>query len=263
MIDTESLLDHLEKPAAALDPSADIINVHPKLTYEEAFALQLESVRRRVGRGDRLVGYLASLVSAGAQKTFPHIPAPMVGAILHSQMRDNGAAVELDTEVTLIEAEIAVLLNRDIEGDKLTLADILPAVEGYLPALEVVSIPPGTMERKWSAQHIVARQKAAGYVLLGGQITSPTKFDPRMEGAATFIDGELMGTAIGAESMGHPLHVVAMMARRLATAGEKLRAGQFIMTGSLPAPQRVLRGASKSARIEFTRLGNVEVRFKN
>jgi 2-keto-4-pentenoate hydratase len=58
-----------------------------------------------------------------------------------------------------------------------------------------------------------------------------------------------------------PINVLAAMANRLAAAGEYLRAGQIVITGSLPPPQRVGPG-NILAEAEFSRLGRVTVRFE-
>lgn len=259
MADFEEMLNHLDRPGIDKDLALDIIQLDPGLSYDDAFRLQILSKRRQVERGDRIVGYQASLTSSGARKAMPHIPAPMVGTLLASLVRSEGTTIELDDEISYIEAEVAVLLKSDLEGPHVTAADVLAATEGYLAAMEVAPVRPGLLEKKWSAQHLVAVQKApGGYVLLGSTLADPRGFDLRLEGAITSIDGEVRGTACAVEAMGNPLNVVAALVRRLAVVGEGVRAGQFVMTGSLPAPQ-VIRRENRHARIELTRLGAVDV----
>ncbi|HKT72050.1 MAG TPA: fumarylacetoacetate hydrolase family protein [Steroidobacteraceae bacterium] len=261
MASFEELLEHLDKSGVDKRLEDDIIHLAPEITYDDAFRLQLASKQRRVAAGDRVIGYQASLTSSGAQRTMPHIPAPMVGTLLASLERPEGSTVDLDDDINFVEAEIGVLLKHDLEGARTTTADVLAAVEAYFPALEVAPVRPGLFDNKWSAQHLLAVQKApGGYVLFGSRLTSPTGFDLRTEGAITSIDGEVKGSACGVEAMGNPLNVVAAVVRRLATAGQGLKAGQIIMTGSLPAPQ-IVKTHNHSARIEFTRLGSVEVRI--
>lgn len=257
----DELLDHLDKPGVDKRLEHDIIRLAPEITYDDAFRLQLASKQRRIAEGDRLIGYQASLTSSGAQRAMPHIPAPMVGSLLASLARPEAAIVTLDDEVNFIEAEIGVLIKRDLEGERISAADALSAVEAYFPALEVAPVRPGVLENKWSAQHLLAVQKApGGYVLFGSRFTSPNGFDLRIEGAITSIDGEVKGSACGVEAMGNPLNVVAAVVRRLAIAERGLKAGQIVMTGSLPAPQ-IVKAGNRSARVEFTRLGSVEVRL--
>lgn len=261
MQDLESLIAHLDRPGIDKDPAEDIIRIAPDLSYDDAFRLQILTKRRQVERGDRVVGYQASLTSSGARKAMPHIPSPMVGTLLASLVRPEGAIVELDDELNFIEAEIAVLMKADLSGAHVTAADVLFAAAGYFPAVEVAPVRPGLLENKWSAQHLVAVQKAAGgYVIPGSKLTKVDGIDLRLEGAVTSIDGEVRGTACGVEAMDSPLNVVAAVVRRLATAGEGLKAGQFVMTGSLPAPQPI-RKHNRCARVEFTRLGSVELRI--
>ena len=47
---------------------------------------------------------------------------------------------------------------------------------------------------------------------------------------------------------------------RLAEFGEKLKAGEIVITGSLSGPARAVKG-DRDAVAEFTRLGRVTVRF--
>jgi 2-keto-4-pentenoate hydratase len=61
--------------------------------------------------------------------------------------------------------------------------------------------------------------------------------------------------------MGSPIAVIAAMAAKLNVIGEKLHAGQVIMTGSLPPPQRV-SAKNKVATVRFASIGAVSVRLR-
>jgi 2-keto-4-pentenoate hydratase len=127
----------------------------------------------------------------------------------------------------------------------------------------VAPVRPGLLEGKWSNQHIIAVQKAeGGFVVCGPRLTSPADFDPRVEGVVVSVDGKARASAAGVETMGGPMNVLAAMANRLAAAGEYMRAGQIVITGSLPSPQRV-GPENVFAEAEFSRLGRVTVRFRD
>lgn len=257
----EDLLDHLDRPGIDSDPDRDIIRCKPGLTLDEALALQIGVKRRRAAAGDRIVGHQASFTSRPMQAMFPDAPVPMVGTLLASLVRDNGATVTLDADQCFVESEIAVLLDRDLEGPDITNTEVLAAVAGFLPAIEVAPLRPGVREGKYSWAHMVAVQKAVGgYVVLGPRLTPPHLVDVSLEGALVSIDGERRAGAIGFEALGNPLTVVASVARKLHAVGEKLHAGQIVITGSLPPPQPINR-STRDAAVQFTTLGTVSVRF--
>ncbi|MCP3731224.1 hypothetical protein M9978_12380 [Sphingomonas sp. MG17] len=183
----------------------------------------------------------------------------MVGTLTASLIRQSGDSVEIGSDPTVMECELGAVLRRDLEGPGLTDLDILAAIEGFLPAIKVAPVRPGVRERAYSWQHMIAVQKAAGgYVVTGGRLTRPAGFDARLEGCLVSVDGSARAGAIGYEAMGNPLRVIAAMADRLSTIGERLRAGQLVITGSLPPPQPVSVG-HRTVRAEFTTLGSVEV----
>jgi 2-keto-4-pentenoate hydratase len=258
----EALVDHIDQPGIDADPALDIIRLKPDITLDEALAVQLAVKRRRVASGDRIAGHQASFTSSGIRKLLPDSPRPMVGTLLASLMRCDGDAVTPNAEQWFVEAEIGLLLKRDLEGPGLTPHEVLAATEGFVAAIEVAPVRPGALERAYSYAHMTAVQKASGgFVVVGPRITSPRDFDPRLEGCLVHINGVPRVGAIGFEAMGHPLLVVAAMAEKLHAIGEKLHAGQLLITGSLPAPPLVTM-ADATARVDFRTLGSVSVRFQ-
>jgi 2-keto-4-pentenoate hydratase len=257
----EQLVTHIDQPGIDADPALDIVKLKPDITRNEALAVQLAVKRRRAAAGDRIVGHQASFTSAGVLKILPDAPRAMVGTLLASVMRSDHEQVHLDADKVFIEAEIGLILKRDLEGPNLTTAEVLAAIEGFIPAIEIAPLRAGVLERAYSYEHMIAVQKAVGgFVILGSRITSPQSFDPRLEGGVVSINGEPRVGATGFEAMGNPLNVVVSMVRQLHAIGEKLHAGQIVITGSLPVPPSVTAG-DHSAQAEFQTLGSVSVRF--
>jgi 2-keto-4-pentenoate hydratase len=257
----DALVDHIDQPGVDGDPARDIIHLNPDITQAEALQVQLAVKRRRVAAGDRIVGHQASFTSAGIRKMFPDAPRPMVGTILASIVRASGDQVELDCDEAFIESELALVLGRDLEGADLTLHEIMRAIDCFLPSIEVAPLRPGVLENAYSWPHMIAVQKAAGgFMILGPRVSASRGIDPRLEACLVSIDGEARASGAGFEAMGNPLNVVAAMAAQLSEIGEKLHAGQVIMTGSLPPPQRV-SNANRVATVEFATLGSVSVRI--
>lgn len=262
MIGMNALVEHIDRPGIDGDLAADIKKLKPDITEAEALAVQLAVKRKHVTNGDRIVGHQASFTSSAVRNLFPDSPHPMVGTLLESITRPDGDEVDLDTDLVVIECEIALLLGRDLEGSGLLPSDVLRATDAFLPAIEVAPLR-FTSGPRCSWMHQIAVQKAkGGYVVFGSKFTPARGIDPRLEGCLVSIDGQPRASACGFEAMGNPLSVVAAMAAKLAEIGEKLHAGQFIMTGSVTPPQRVKRGNDRVAFLQFATLGGVTVRLR-
>jgi 2-keto-4-pentenoate hydratase len=262
MVTLEELVNHVDRPGIDSDPKLDIIHLKPDVTQQEALQVQLQVKRRRVAAGDRIVGHQASFTSAGIRKLFPDAPRPMVGTILASIVRGDGDEVSLDCDEAFIESELAVVLGRDLEGTNLSNTEVLSAIDSFMPSIEVAPLRPGVLENKYSWPHMIAVQKAfGGFMVFGPRLTSARGIDPRLEACVVSIDGTARASGAGFEAMGNPLRVIAEMASQLSAIGEKLHAGQIIMTGSLPPPQRVT-AANRIATVEFGRLGSVSINLR-
>ena len=73
------------------------------------------------------------------------------------------------------------------------------------------------------------------------------------------VNGELATTAAGAEVLGHPASSVAWLANRLSGHGQKLRAGDIVLSGSLTRAWEVRAGDHFQAT--FGSLGTVGAKF--
>ncbi|MES5482407.1 hypothetical protein QMZ05_06575 [Bradyrhizobium sp. INPA03-11B] len=258
----DDLVAHIDQAGIDADPLRDISKLKSDITHDEALAVQLAVKRRRVAAGDRIIGHQASFTSSGIRKLFPDAPRPMIGTLLASIACTDGDEIKLDCDAAFIESEMALLLGRDLEGPNLTPTDVLAAMDGVLPAIEVAPLRPGVLEGHYSWPHLIAVQKAAGgYVVLGSRVTSVHRIDPRLEACLVGIDGEARAAAAGFEAMGSPLKVISAMAAGLHRIGEKLHAGQILLTGSLAPPQRITPD-NNFAHLEFATLGTVCVRLR-
>lgn len=261
MSDFDDLVDYIDQPGIDGDATRDIAKMRPGISRLEALQVQLAVKRRQAKAGDRIIGHQASFTSAGIRKMFPDAPRPMIGTLMASLVRGDGDEVALDCEEAFIESEMAMVLKHDIEGPNVTPIEVLAAVEGFFPAIEVAPLRPRVREGHYSYEHMIATQKAkGGFVIFGSRITAAHGFDPRLEGCLVSIDGTARSGATGFEAMGNPLTVVAAVAAGLHEMGEKLYAGQILMTGSLAPPQVITR-ANRIAELEIQTLGRVSVRI--
>lgn len=250
------LVAFLQTPESVAGPD-DIIRHAPDLSYDDAYRLQFAAKELQKKVHGEVIGYQASFTSASAKKFAPPgMPTPYYGTLLRRNWRTEDEPIKLVGD-WVIESEIGVLLKRDLTGPGVTAAQARGAIEGFFPAVEVPYASPQVL--KWSGQQLIAVHNMGSFIVFGSQMTLPT-IDLRHEGLTLRIDGELKGSATAAEAMGDPLNVVADMANTLARFERGLKAGMVLMTGSCISPLFIPAGAMH-ARVDYTRMGSVSVRF--
>jgi 2-keto-4-pentenoate hydratase len=234
------------------------MEIAPELSNADAYRLQFALMRRRIERGDALVGYKAAYTNFEIQRLRGR--SMMMGSILESMCRESGATLKLELEPVLLEPEIAVLMKADLRGPNVTARTALSAIEGYMPAIELER--PVAVRPKSTEQMMIATHKLDHCIVLGGPVTAPHGIDLRLEGSVTSVSGAVKGSGTGVEVLGNPLNVVANMANQLAEFGLALKAGMVLMTGSLVSTGMTAE-IGDDVMVEFTRLGRVSVNFKS
>ena len=74
------------------------------------------------------------------------------------------------------------------------------------------------------------------------------------------INGRVVGSGTGADIMGHPFEPLAWLANSMAERGSFLRAGEFVLLGSLVATKWVEKG--DVVEVEVEGLGRAVARFE-
>jgi 2-keto-4-pentenoate hydratase len=155
------------------------------------------------------------------------------------------------------EAEIAVVLGRDLAEPQVTFAEALRAVDFALPALEIV----GSRIAEWNIKLVdtVADNASSSLVVLGGPPRRLGDFDARLCGMVIERRGEPVSVGAGAACLGHPINALVWLAHTMAAMGEPLKAGDLVMTGALGPLVGVAPGDVLEARISG--LGSVRAHF--
>jgi len=227
------------------------------LTVDEAYAIQLENIQRKVEEGHRIVGKKIGLTSK-AMQTLLGVNEPDYGHLLDSMVIENGGRVNIDKVLQpRVEAEIAFVLKRDLKGPNVTTLDVLQATDYIVPALEIVD----SRVQDWKIKLIdtVADNASSGFYVLGGTPTKVTDIDLELVGTVFSKNGEIVNTGVGAAALGNPAYCVAWLANRLADFDITLKAGEVILSGALSAAVNAEKGDNFTAR--FAHLGQVSVQF--
>ncbi|GAA2210252.1 2-keto-4-pentenoate hydratase [Nonomuraea monospora] len=234
------------------EPVRDLID-----GVEAAYAVQSLLTERWLSEGRRLTGRKIGLTSKAVQRQLG-VGSPDFGALFADMAVPDGE--EIPAGLVLqprAEAEVALVLDRDLPHERHTVADVIGATAFALPAVEVV----GSRIRDWdiTLADTVADNASAGVYVLGTRPVSLRDVDLRLAGMVVERRGEQVSTGVGTACLGHPLHAAVWLADTLAALGRPLRAGDTVLTGALGPVVPVRPGDVLEARIDG--LGDVRVAF--
>ena len=236
----------------AVDPIGGLLKPHG---VDAAYAVQEQLTARALGKGRRLVGRKIGLTSKSVQ-TQLGVDQPDYGMLFADMEFGDGEEVSLERFIQpKVEAELAFCIGRELPNPQATLTEVVHAIAYVLPAIEIVD----SRIRDWkiSLLDTIADNASSGAYVLGGSPRRIDALDLRLCGMVLEADGEPLSTGCGAACLGHPLNAVVWLARRMATLGRPLGAGDIVLSGALGPMVTVQPGSSYQARISNASTVNV------
>lgn len=223
-----------------------------------AYAIQRINRLRRIAGGDAVAGRKIGLTSLAVQKQLG-VDQPDFGDLWASTAYADGDTVPLAAFLQpKLEAEVALVLERDLDAPRATAADVIRATAFALPALEIVDSR--IAQWKIGLFDTIADNASAGGFVLGADPVKLTDCRLRDATMRMLRGGEQVSAGRGRDCLGHPLNAAAWLARTLAAMGEPLRAGDIVLTGALGPMVAVGAGEAFEATIDG--LGTVAVAFR-
>lgn len=255
-----SALDDAERSLIQIPLLSD---AYPGMTMDDAYAVQGEWVRRKQEAGDDVVGWKIGLTSRAMQAALS-IDIPDSGVLLRSMMFANGATIPARRFIQpRVEAEIAFVTKSPLEGAGLTGEQILAATDYIVPALEILDTRITRKDphsgRQRTVIDTIADNAANAGVVLGERVADFRAVDMRWIGAIVARDGEVEETGLGAGVLNDPLLSVSWLAERLAQYGDRIEAGQVVLSGSFIRPVETTGGCWITA--DFGPFGIVNCSF--
>lgn len=225
----------------------------PRIT--RGLTAQFAQRRARIAAGEKPLGWKVGFGAPAAMKMLG-IDAPLLGYLMHSALLANDTAVSLQGWIKpATEAEIAVHMARDLDANA-DHATISAAIAGIGPAIELadVTFAPDDVEK------ILAGNIYQRHVMLGTCDT--TRAGAVLDGLRARItrnNTEIANTTDPQAATGEIIAIIGHVATILAAHGERLRAGDVIITGSITPPLFVAAGESLEFFLEP--VGSLSVRF--
>ena len=139
------LSDRLDAHAEALrqamatgKPMPPLTDDDPGLSVEDGYAIQLANVQRAVSDGRAIIGHKVGLTSKAMQEMLG-VGEPDFGVLTDDMLIADGQTIDTDSLLQpRVEAEIALVLGRELAGPDVSEEEALAAVEYAVPALEII-----------------------------------------------------------------------------------------------------------------------------
>jgi 2-keto-4-pentenoate hydratase len=193
---------------------------------------QLGERRARIAAGEKPIGWKVGFGAKPAMERLG-IRMPLVGYMMQKSLVANRATVSVKGWTQPVaEPEIAVHMGADLPGGADRAATI-KAIGALGPAIELADLnPPATDVEVTLAGNIFHRS-----VVLG--VPDKTRAGARLDGLAGLVFRR--GAQVARQedlqaNVGNIVDIVAHVAGTLAAYGERLRAGDVIITGSIVPP---------------------------
>lgn len=239
---------------APIAPLRDTLGTNDPAT---AYAIQDANTRHWLASGRRLVGRKIGATSRAVQ-TMLGLDQPDYGMLFADMAFTDGEEIPFDQlHQPKVEGEIAFALKDDLDGEGLTIADVIHAVDYALPAIEVV----GSRIKDWNIKVLdtIADNASADRFVLGTRPMALSDFDAVLCGMVIERRGEPISTGAGIACLGNPLTATLWLARKMVAVGRPLKKGDIVLSGALGPLAPVAIGDSIELRING--LGSVRAHF--
>ena len=244
-----------ESSGVAIAPVRDLLGTSRDI--DAGYAVQEINTERWMAAGRRVSGRKIGVTSKAIQQQVG-VDQPDFGTLFADT--EYGDGIEIDAGRLIqprAEAEVALVLERDLDSAPHGFAEVIRAVAFALPAVEVVD----SRIQGWDISIVdtVADNASCGLYVVGSRPVFLSAFDARTVPMRMTLDGQEVSTGVGAACLGNPLHAARWLADTMCRRGVPLRAGDVIMTGAL-GPM-VAIGPGQDLVAEFGDLGRVTTRI--
>lgn len=246
------ILLRAESSGSEISPLTDLWE---ELDVATAYEVQAETLRRRVERGEHVVGLKLGLTSAAKQRAMG-IDRPLLGWLTDAMVLAAGDPIGSGLIHPRAEPEIVFVLAHKLAGPGVTAAQALSAIGSVCAGIEVIDSR--FADFRFKLPDVVADNASSAQVVLGPVAVAANGLDLSLEACLFTVNGEVIDSATGAAVQGHPAQALVLAANMLAERGLALEPGWIVLTGGMTNAAPMPAGSSAVA--EFTHLGSIAVR---
>ncbi len=205
--------------------------------FERGMRAQLNAWRQRLAAGEQRVGWKMGYMDAQVRARLG-LPHPLTGFLASGRLIRDGDVLRCPPRANLLaESEVALRLGRDL-APGCSPREAADAVDALAPALEIVDV---TQPLEDMAE-ILAGNLFHAAVVLGAPLTVRNLGSLPDVTGGLWVNATQQGTVDPACVLQNPGALLAQVAGLLDHFGVGLRAGDWIITGSVVKPWRVQAG---------------------
>lgn len=225
------------------------------MSVDDAYGIQEASIRRRMERGERLIGMKMGLTSRAKMEQVG-VHEPIYGRLTDGMIVNDGDTFSLDGRChPRVEPEVAFIMAGDVYGPA-TDAQVAAAVGGVCAALEIIDSR--YRDFSFTLPDVVADNTSASGFVLGSVVRPLGEVNLGNLGIVMEINGRAAQIGNSSAIYDHPLRSLAELVRMLARRGQGLQAGQIVLAGGATAAVPLSPG--DHVRCLVDELGSVEFR---
>lgn len=198
---------------------------------EGSYAIQAINRDHWLATGRKIVGRKIGLTAKAVQAQLG-VNQPDFGMLFDDMAIADGGSLDMARVIQpKAEAEVALILARDLPSEPVTFETIGDYVAYALPAIEIVDSR--IADWKITFADTVADNGSSAMFVLGTDRKPLADLDLWSCGMVLEINDEIVSLGAGAACLGHPLHAAVWLANTLAAQDEPMRAGDILLTGAL------------------------------
>ncbi len=218
---------------------------YPGMTIEDGYAVSRAWMKLKAAQGRTVIGHKIGLTSRAMQMA-SQITEPDYGTLLDDMLYGPGDIPQDRFIAPRVEVELAFVLKKTLQGDKISVDDVLDATDYVTPAIEIIDSRIEQFDRHTKVMRkvfdTISDNAANGGIVLGGKKAKPRDLNLPWCGAILRQNGVVEETGLAAGVQGHPAIGVAWLVQKLAPWGERLEAGEIVLAGSFTRPVAARRG---------------------
>ncbi|OUS29558.1 2-oxo-hepta-3-ene-1,7-dioic acid hydratase ['Osedax' symbiont bacterium Rs2_46_30_T18] len=236
---------------------------YPDISIDEAYAIQRQWVAIKLGEGQQIKGHKIGLTSRAMQIS-SQITEPDYGTLLDEMFYADGSEIPISRFIDpKVEVELAFILGKQLQGENITIFDVLDATDYITPAVEIIDARVHRVDpssgRMRKVMDTISDNAANAGIILGGRPIKPQEVDLRWVSALLYKNAVIEETGVAAGVLNHPANGVAWLAKKFAAHDIALEPGQVILAGSFTRPVAV--SAGDTIHVDYGPLGNISCRF--
>ncbi|ABH00065.1 2-hydroxypenta-2,4-dienoate hydratase (plasmid) [Rhodococcus jostii RHA1] len=254
MIDDQARQEAAEMLASAENtrqPIDPLVARYPGIDVVDAYEIQLLGIRRRVGRGARIVGHKVGL-SSKVMQDMMNVDEPDYGHLLDDMMLTESVPIAVRAYCApRVEVEVGFILGADLPGSGCVEDDVIRATTAIVPSIELIDSRIANWQIK--IEDTIADNASSAGVVLGRNRLDPSSVDLTDVGVevhvadATDPTPRFLAKGRSDAVLGNPATSVAWLANKVSAFGVSLRAGDLVLPGSLTRALEVHPGDTFTA----------------